>query len=78
MITKSDLTAEGAKKSLGRYGKVNGAGSYYYGQIIDVHASGEYLLFLRGHRGIFKPKWYHRSDVFPYEDRPGGPGEVAG
>ncbi len=68
MTPKSDLTAEDAKTLAGRYGKVNGSASFYYGQIIEVHASGEYLLFQRGRR--FKPKWYHRSDVFPHDALP--------
>lgn len=64
MTPNSDLTADVAKTLAGRYGKVRGSVGFYYGQIIQVHASGEYLLFQRGRR--FKPKWYHRLDVFPH------------
>lgn len=68
MTPKSNLTTEEAKMLAGRYGKARGSASFYYGQIIQVHASGEYLLFHRGRR--FKPKWYHRSDVFPHDAHP--------
>lgn len=51
MIEKSTLSAEDAKKSIGRHGKVIGSASYYYGQIVGVHESGDFLLFQRGRRG---------------------------
>lgn len=67
MVEKSALTAAEARKAVGQYGKVIGSASYYHGRIIGVDAFGDYLLFQRGHRGNFKPKWYHRSDVFPHD-----------
>lgn len=65
LTSDSNLTAETAKMLAGRYGTVRGSACFYYGQIIQVHSSGNYLLFHRGRR--FKPKWYHRLDVFPHD-----------
>jgi hypothetical protein len=63
MNTKSTLTPAEAKQAVGRFAKVNGPASFYYGQITDVDLSGNYLLFYRGKK--YKSKWYHRSDVSP-------------
>ena len=69
-MAKSTLSAEEAKRLVGHYCKVNGAASFFYGQIIAVHPSGDYLHFQRGSAAKFRPKWYHRSDVFPHEPQP--------
>ena len=75
-MAKSTLTAGEAKGLVGRYGKVNGGAFFFYGQILAVHPSGDYLQFQRGSPAKFRPKWYHRSDVFPHEPQ-ASPGQPA-
>lgn len=55
-----------ALSAKGRYGRVSQSGTgssppYWYGEVIDVHSSGEYLLFKQRTRA--KGRWYHRRDV---------------
>ncbi|WP_454914429.1 hypothetical protein [Variovorax gossypii] len=58
-------TREAALLSLGRHGKVLGGNGHYYGTIIDVHSSGDYVLFDR--RGRSRPAWRHRDDLSIHE-----------
>ncbi len=54
-------TRAAALLSLGRHGKVSGGNGYFYGTIIDVHSSGDYVLFARSGRS--HPAWRHRDDL---------------
>ncbi|MCM3581817.1 MULTISPECIES: hypothetical protein [Ralstonia] len=55
---------EEALQALDRTCKVRQpSGSYAYGKVIEVHASGDYLKFQKGVAGRVKPKWYRREDV---------------
>lgn len=58
-------TRAAALLSLGRFGKVLGGNGYFYGSIIDVHSSGDYVLFDR--RGRSRPAWRHRDDLTIHE-----------
>lgn len=52
-----------ALQSKDKYGKVDIGPHFVYGQVIEVHSSGDYIRFQRGAVGKFKPKWYHREKL---------------
>jgi uncharacterized protein YodC (DUF2158 family) len=52
-----------ALQAKGQYGKVDIGAHFVYGQVIEVHSGGDYILFQRGAVGSFKPKWYHRKTL---------------
>lgn len=61
-------TRDEALTSVGRYGKVNQVlgpggdrGPFWYGQVAEVHSSGDYLKFSIGTR--LRHRWYHRRNV---------------
>lgn len=54
-----------AMRAKGRYGIVSQTGTgdlspYWYGKVIEVHPSGDYLKFVRREGA---GRWYHRRDV---------------
>lgn len=55
---------EEALASKGRYGKVSqsrtGHPPFWYGQVVDVHNSGDYVKFKHRSRDAV---WYHRRDL---------------
>lgn len=59
-------TREEALQAVNRGGIVSQSGSgeagpMFYGRIVEVHSSGDYLKFSRG--SSFRDRWYHRRDV---------------
>lgn len=55
---------EEALQALNRTCKVRQpGGSYAYGTVVEVHASGDFLKFQKGVAGRVKPQWYRREDV---------------
>lgn len=71
------MTKQEAIEAKGRYGKTPGGNGYYYGQVIDSDASGNYVLFRRGNK--FKDRWVHSKDVTLHElVTPNAGGEATG
>ena len=71
MLDFVGATREEALRAKDRYGRVSQAGSgdlppYWYGQITDVHSSGDYLKFSRRQGS---ERWYHRRDVSLHPER---------
>lgn len=67
-----------ALQAVGLYGKVNQVlgpggdrGPFWYGQVVEVHRSGDYLKFRI--RTRIKPRWYHRRNVHLHEHQPTHP-----
>ncbi len=59
------MTRDEALASVGQYGKVDNGYQFNTGQVVEVHASGDYVKFARG--GRLKPKWFSRKDVTLHE-----------
>lgn len=60
-------TRDEALTAKGRYGRANQvrnvhgeAPPFWYGQVVGVHSTGDYLQFLRMNG---KPVWYHRDEI---------------
>lgn len=62
------LEREEAFHAKDRCGVILGGNGFFYGVVIEVHASGDYLKFDR--IGRAKPQWLHRRDVFLYPQEP--------
>lgn len=57
------VTRDVAKDAIGRHGKVPGGNGYFYGQVVAIDLSGDYLKFRRARAVNFADKWYHRDVV---------------
>lgn len=60
------MTREEALASKGRHGTVRqdpryATGPLWYGQVVEVHSSGDYVQFLGGN--LKRPRWQHRTEV---------------
>lgn len=55
------MTKDEALAAKGRYGKMPGGNGFFYGQVVDVDATGNAVKFRRGNK--FKDQWVESCRV---------------